>query len=228
MGVDTLGILAHVGVLTSMHAHAIFSAASVKESLGDNDQLARMSRSLHGARPAWASINAAIAGNASVTRSPQLLIREAETFNASLSKLTLTPDGGWLAPERILGDWHRTAEVVALATHIAHRLPDLSRSTTAIADQLDRSGVLLMPTRERDDIDHAYRWAALSAERRHAIRSAIADTNRAACHVIAVTRNDAPMADLTATVARMPLRSRDTTQRHTTVPTARSPKSVMY
>lgn len=224
-GVETLRALAHVGALASMHAHAIFAAASAKQP-ADADLLTQVSRSLRGARQAWAGIDTAISGCASITRSPRLLAREAETLNTSLSKLTLTPDAaGWLTPGRMLRDRHHAAQLLALAHHIANRLPDLSRSTSAVARQLQRSGVIVAPTRERDDIDHAYCWAPISPERRDAIRSAITDINRVAHHLIALKM---PSTQTASTLSQSPPRSYEAAEGHALVATAPRPSRTAF
>ncbi len=230
-GVDTLRALAHVGVLASIHTHAIFAAAATKTAPDDADRLTRTSQLLSNARHSWASIDAAVSGCVSITRSPQLLIQEAETLNASLTKLTLSPDhGGWLTPENILKNPHHATRVAQLAEHITERLSDLSRSTSAIADRLDRAGVLLVPTRERDDIDHPYRWAPLSVERRDAIRTAVKDAANSVRNIGSLRPKSAPQTRMSPTLSPPLLPSPDTIQRHTAASSTQHlpPRPVTY
>lgn len=231
VGVDTLRALAHVGVLASIHAHAIFAAASTTAAPDEAGRLARTSQLLSNARHSWASIDAAVSGCASITRSPQLLIQEAETLNVSLTKLTLSPDyGGWLTPENMLKNPHHATRVVQLAEHITERLSDLARSTSAIADRLDHAGVLVVPTRERDDIDHPYRWAPLSVQHRDAIRTAVTDAASSARNIGALRPKSTPQTRISPTLSAQLLPSSNTIQRHTATASTQHmpPKLVTY
>lgn len=178
-GIDGLGIYMDVGALATAHAHAITGAASTLHNGADANQLRATSSAFNADRQAWLTGRAALAGAASLGRSPRLLHHEADVIRSGLSRLTMDEYGAWLSSRAMLGDEAHAERLLGLAGHLARRLPDLGRSATAVFDHLHRTGQLVGPTRERDDLDHPYRWAPLSALRRDNSRAALAATARA-------------------------------------------------
>jgi hypothetical protein len=177
VGIDAVRAYATVGALVAMHGHAIAAAAGSGQrgpSIRREVQLAEVARALLALRDPWAQLLNLAEGCGGISKSPPLLGREVAVLSGTLR--TLTRDSNqWRAADDMLPTKQIEERLLHLVHHLGSRLPDLGIATKAIVERLRERGELLVPTRERDDLDLPYRWAPVSAERLAALRDASRD-----------------------------------------------------
>jgi hypothetical protein len=189
VGIDAVRAYATVGLLVAVHGHAIAAAAgSIQrdQSIGREGDLAEVARGLLQVRDPWAQLINAAENCNGISKSPPLLGREVALLSSTLR--TLTRDSNrWRSPAEIVPTRQVEERLLHLVHHLASRLPDLSSATKAIVERLHERGELLVPTREREDIDLPYRWAPVSPERRGALRNAARDAQTTSMQAAAAT-----------------------------------------
>ena len=173
-GIDAIRAYATAAMLIAMHGHAIAAAANEKhsaESPSRRAELTSVRHALLAMRQPWAELLSAAESCASTVFSPPLLGREVACLSTSLA--TITRDSSrWRVPTEILPTMPVEERLLQLVHHLSSRLPDLATAAKAITERLYEHGDLLVPTRERADLDLPYRWAPISAERLAALRGA--------------------------------------------------------
>jgi hypothetical protein len=173
-GIDAVRAYATVGTLVAIHGHAIgAAAASVGRggSTGREEDLAATAQALLALRQPWAYVLSTAENCTTMSRSTTLLAREVAFLANSLGVLT-RDSNRWRSPIEMVPTEHLEQRLVHLVHYVASRLPDLGIATGAIVERLHERGELLVPTRERDDIDMPYRWSTVSPDRLTALRDA--------------------------------------------------------
>jgi hypothetical protein len=189
VGIDAVRAYATVGMLVAVHGHAIAAAAgSVQPDRTTicEEEHAEAVRALLAMRAPWAQLARAAEGCAGLSNSRPLLGREVAFLSGTLG--TLTRDSNrWRAPAEIVPTGQIKERLLHLVHHLGSRLPDLGTATMAIVERLHERGELLVPTREREDIDLPYRWAPVSAERLATLRDASRGAQAASAQAAACT-----------------------------------------
>jgi hypothetical protein len=200
-GIDAIRAYATVGMLVALHGHAIGAAATSVGRHGSTERredLAASALALLAARQPWARVLSAAENCTTMSRSEPLLAREVTSLSNSLGVLT-RDSNRWRSPTEIVPTRQVEQRLVHLMQHVGSRLPDLGIATGAIVERLHGRGELLVPTRERDDVDMPYRWAPISPDRLTALRDATREAHAVSTQAAAVS---AVLVHVTTTLQR--------------------------
>jgi hypothetical protein len=173
-GIDAIRAHATVGMLVATHGHAIAAAAASVHRHGSTqreEELAASALALRAVRQPWAQVLNAAENYTTMSRSAPLLAREVAFLSNSLGMLT-RDSNRWRSPTEMLPTQQVEQRLVHLVHYVVSRLPDIGLATETIVERLHERGELLVPTRERDDVDVPYRWAPVSPDRLTALRDA--------------------------------------------------------
>jgi len=187
-GIDAIRAYAAVGMLVAMHGHAIGAAAASPGRHGSTEreeELAASALALLAVRQPWAHVLSAAESSTTTSRSAPLLAREVAFLSNSLGMLT-RDSNRWRSPTEMMRTEQVEQRLVQLVHYTGSRLPELGTATGAIVERLHERGVLLVPTRERNDVDMPYRWAPISPDRLTALRDATREAHAVSTQAAAV------------------------------------------